>query len=258
MRLSLLLLISLIFACNLATPPTTVVPTAATPSMTATPDGWETIANGIQQRWVVTDEGFAYETIRIDPTQYTFRVHYREGDALTIREWRDELTGAMVIINANFYTPENIILGLLISDGFAYGRAYSDRGGTFFVQNGSVGIRWNTQQPYQGEAYEQAIQAFPMLVYNGQAVYNNRNDTTPSRRTVIGIDAQGRVIMMVTPGFGSSLYALSQYLVTTDIGFVHAFNLDGGGSTMMLRSVDNYMLTSLDPVPAVLALYAQP
>lgn len=255
MRLLLLFLISLIFACNLATSPTIVVPTATIPPVTATPDGWETIANGIQQRWYITDEGFVFETIRIDPTHYTFRAHYHPRDPLTIQEWRDELTGAVVIINTNFYTPENTILGLLISDGIAYGRAYTDRGGTFFVQNGSVGIRSNTQQPYQGEAYEQAIQAFPMLVYNSQATYNNRSDTIPSRRTVIGMDRQERVIMMVTPGFGPSLYALSQYLVTTDIDFVHAFNLDGGGSTMMYRSVDDYIFASLDPVPAVLAAY---
>ena len=252
MRLSLLLLSLLIFGCNLGSPP---VPPTATPPPTPTPDGWDTLANGIQQRWYLTEDGFAFESVRVDPTLYTFRTHYRPGAPLTIREWRDELPDAVVIINANFFTPEHTVLGLLISDGVQYGSAYTDRGGTFFVQNGTVGIRSNTEQPYQGEAFEQAVQAFPMLVYNGQAIYTNSNDTSPSRRTVIGMDNNGRVILMVTPGFGPGLYALSQYLITTDIGLVHAFNLDGGGSTMMYRSVDNYTLVSLDPVPAVLAVY---
>lgn len=254
MRLSLLLLFFWLFGCNLTNAPESGLPPPI-PAITATPDGWQTLAPGLDRRSYVTEEGFAFEAIRIDPNQYTFRAHYRPGEPLDVDGWLAQLPVATIVINANFFSPENTVLGLLISDSVIYGRSFTDIGGTFFVQDGVVGIRSNINQPYQGEAFQQAIQAFPMLVYEGQAAYSNSRDVLPSRRTIIGQDAQGRVILMVTPGFGPGLYDLSQYLVTTDIGLVNAFNLDGGGSTMMYRSVDDYVLRSLDPVPAVLAVY---
>jgi uncharacterized protein YigE (DUF2233 family) len=162
-----------------------------------------------------------------------------------------------VIVNVNFFTPEHTILGLLFSDGTRYGQSYTDRGGTFFVQNGAVGLRSNLEQPYSGENFEQAIQAFPMLVLRGTQAYSNARDLRPSRRTVIGIDSAGRVILLATPGFGIGLYDLSAYLPTTDLQLVTALNLDGGGSTMMRVQAADYTLRSLDPVPAVLAVYAR-
>jgi exopolysaccharide biosynthesis protein len=69
------------------------------------------------------------------------------------------------------------------------------------------------------------------------------------------MDAAGRVIIMVTTGFGMGLYSLSQYLPTTDLGLVNAFNLDGGGSSMLYVAANDYQILSFDPVPAVLAVY---
>ena len=243
--------------CNLAPFSAQVAPTATATVVPSNPEtaDWQTLASGLEERTYRTEEGFVFEAVRIDPTQYTFRAHYRPGEPLKMNAWRDLLPDAALIVNANFFAVDNTIQGLLISDGVAYGRSYTNRGGTFFVANDEVGIRSNIQQPYQGEAYEQAIQAFPMLVFNGLPAYHNSRAVRPSRRTIIGQDEQGRIILMVTPGFGPGLFALSQYLPTTDIDFVHAFNLDGGGSTMLYRSADDYTLPSFDPVPAVLAVY---
>jgi uncharacterized protein YigE (DUF2233 family) len=252
MRLFALALCFTFASCNLGT--LSIAP-ATVPPMLVIADGWHTLAPGLEQRTYVTAEGFMYEVVRIDAAQYTFRAHYRPHEPLSIYDWRTALPTAAVIINANFFSEENTILGLLISDNVLYGRSFTNRGGTFFVHNGLVGIRSNIAEPYQGAAYEQAIQAFPMLVYQGQAAYNNSRDILPSRRTLIGQDSQGRVLLMVTPALGHGLYGLSQYLVTTDLALVNAFNLDGGGSTMLYRAVDDYTLPSFDPVPAVLAVY---
>lgn len=254
MRFLLLVFIFLV-GCNLnQLEPTPIVSPTDTPP--ATNDGWQTIVAGLEQRRYVSAEGYIYDALRIDPNEYIFRAHYRAGDPLSIRQWQAELPAATVIINANFFSVENTILGLLISDGVQHGRSYSDRGGMFFAQaDGTVGIRSNIYEPYQGENFTQVVQAFPMLVYDGQAAYTNDNQNRITRRTIIGQDTQGRVILMVTPAFGHGLADLSQYLVTLDLNLVHAFNLDGGGSTMMYRAYDDYFLHSIDPVPAVLAVY---
>jgi hypothetical protein len=255
MRFSLLLMCLLFSGCNLTLAPSNLPTLFPTPSPTPTADGWDTVAQGLEQRTYLTPDQYVYQTIRIDPAYYTFRAHYRPGELLTLNEWREVLPGAAVIVNANFFTTENTVLGLLISDGVVYGQSFVDNGATFFVENGVPGIRSNLRQPYRGEPYEQAVQAFPNLVIDGEAAYNNSNDYRPSRRTIVGQDRQGRIVLMVTPGFGPGLYNVSQYLPTTDIGFVNAFNLDGGGSTMMYVAPVEYVLRSIDPVPAVLAAY---
>lgn len=220
---------------------------------------WETLALGLERRTYTSDNNSFGELIalRIDPTHYTFRAHYQAGDPLSLSSWRDNLTGAVAMINANFFDPDYNVLGLLVADGVTYGFPYTDRGGWLSVQNGQVSVRSNTVQPYQGEQVEQMVQAFPMLVLNGESIFTNGQGDRPTRRTVIAQDTQGRIIVMVTPSLGMTLVDLSAYLPTTDMNIVNAFNLDGGGSTMMFINAGStsYTLHSFDAVPAVLAVY---
>lgn len=229
---------------------------AATPPATDATDtdsnGWQQVLPGIEQRLYRTDLTF-FQTVRVDPTQVQFRVHYQPDNPMLIDEWQAALPDAQVIINTNFFDINNMVQGLLIADSITYGTPYRSRGGTFFVNtDDSVGIE---RSPYTGDPYWQAVQAFPMLIENGQPAYNNSNDRIPARRTLIGIDAQGRVVMMTTPGLGISLYGLSQYLATTDLNLVTALNLDGGGSSMLSIAASDTTVSSFDPVPAVLAVY---
>lgn len=250
-------------ACTLSTAQVAQVITPTDPpqvaaSPTADYETWQMIAPGLEQRIYIPEdtEILAMVALRIDPTQYQFRVHYTPGDASSLTEWLDQLPEPVALVNANFFDPQNNALGLLVSDGQVFGSSYRDRGGTFGILNGMPTVRSNIAQPYADEPYEQAIQAFPMLVLNGAQAYTNSRDTRRSRRTVIGQDAQGRIILMATPGLGLSLYELSEYLPTTDLGLVNAFNLDGGGSTMMWIADSDTRIFSFDPVPAVLAVYS--
>ena len=220
--------------------------------------GWETLDQGLAQRTLRPSGDIltSLRTLRIDPTHYTFRAHYRPGAPLTLTEWRDLLPDAVAIVNANFFDVNDRVVGLLVSDGVAYGESYTQRGGTFAVQaDGTVRIWSNALEPYRGQPLQQAVQAFPMLMVNGEQYNRNRQQTARSRRTVIAQDDMGRVLLMTAGGFGIGLYDLAAYLPTTDIGLVDAFALDGGGSTMMYIGPADYTLGSLDPVPSVLAVY---
>jgi len=254
-------LILLLVGCTLAAAtPTSTPPTATAPPpvRAATDAQWENIAPGLEQRVYIPGENELAQMIavRIDPALYRFQVHYRPGEPLSLRQWQDELPAAEIIVNANFFDPQHNILGLLISDGVRHGSTYTRRGGTFGILDGVPRITSNIQQPYQGEPYEQAVQAFPMLVYQGEQAFFNERGARGSRRTVIGQDDRGNIILMATPGIGLSLPDLSAYLAGTDIGFVNAFNLDGGGSTMMFVDASDTQVFSFDAVPAVLAVYA--
>jgi exopolysaccharide biosynthesis protein len=194
--------------------------------------------------------------VRIDPALYAFRAHYRPDAPLLVREWADALPEAVALINANFFDPQQQVLGLLVADGVVYGTPYTTRGGLFAIQDGLPRIRSNLTEPYQpGEALEQAVQAFPMLIEDGAPAFFNETGDRSTRRTAIGIDSQGRVIWIVTPLIGLTLAEMSAFLTASDLGIVDAFNLDGGGSTMLWLRPLEYALVSRDRVPAVLALY---
>lgn len=218
---------------------------------------WQSINEGIAWRLLVPDDNPLAQMIavRVDPALKRFRVHYQPGQPQTLRAWRDTLPEAQVIINANFFSPEFVALGLLIADGVPYGQSYTDRGGTFAVQENQVLMWSNLQRVYAGEALEQAIQGFPMLVLDGSMAYMDQRFTQRSRRTVIAEDEAGQVVILATPALGLSLPDLSAFLARSGLDLRTAINLDGGGSTMLYLAPTGYFLPSLDAVPAVLAVY---
>lgn len=246
-----------------AVTPFTVAPTYAPARATvyAPPpptSEWLSLTNGIEQRTLIPEGNLLAQKIvlRLDPQQVTFRAHYRPNAPLTLSEWRQQLPDAQVIVNANFFTQENTVLGMLISDGVRYGTSYSDRGATFYSDTAqTVGLYDNRGSGFISETWVQAVQAFPVLVWDGVQAYRNQQAVRPSRRTVLGIDTSGRVLLMVTPGIGLGLYDLSAFLSQSDLELARAVNLDGGGSTMLWLASASYALPSIDPVPAVLAVY---
>lgn len=234
-------------------------PALPAPSTSTT---WEQLAPGLERRFYRPGEDYAltqFVAVRIDPALYTFRVHYRPGDPLNLERWRAALPNAIAFVNANFFDAQHNALGLVVSDGVAYGQAYQGIGGMLQVQNNGVRVRSTILEPYNGEPLEQAAQAFPMLVTNGQASFANPQNDRISRRMVAGQDVQGRIVLIATASvIGMKLVDLSTYLASTDLQLVNAVNFDGGGSTMLALDAPGqppYHILSLDPVPTVLAIY---
>jgi uncharacterized protein YigE (DUF2233 family) len=245
-----------------------------TPSATATPPAdptadtlpiggaWEILASGLERRLYRPGSDYPltqFTALRVDPSLYTFRAHYRPAQPLTLQGWHELLPDAVAFVNANFFDPQGNALGLIVADGLVYGQAFPGYGGMLQVQNGQVRVRSNIVEPYVGEALEQAVQAFPVLVTDGQASYANTSGDRISRRTIVGQDSAGRIVLMITSSLiGMRLVDLSNYLPTTDLDLVTAVNLDGGGSSMMaVYPPVPFQLASFDPIPAVLAVYAR-
>lgn len=248
--------------CVLRKAAPTLIPTETTVPTPLAETQWVSLAPGLEQRVYVPDSNNTVtqmRALRIDPALYTFRAHYRPGQPLTLPQWLEELPGAVAFVNANFFTPQHEIVGMLVSDGVVFGASLQNLGGTFQVQNGQVRVRSNILEPYAGEPLEQAVQAYPMLVLNGTPAFTDTSRPDRfTRRTVVGQDANGRIILLATPLLGLPLVDLSAFLAATDLELINAFNLDGGGSTLMyvgLPGIPEYRLPSLDPVPAVLAVH---
>jgi hypothetical protein len=259
------LLLLLALCCGLMSactaPEPTRTPTVA-PALTAvSPDTWQTLAPGIETR-VLPGQGFLSQirTLRLDPAYNRFRAQYRPGDPLSTQDWRTALPEARIIVNGGFFDPAGNALGLVVVDGQTFGRPFADRGGTFLVRDGQPLVIASPMTDLTG-ALEQAIQGFPTLIRDRQAVYAGQGSDRVSRRTVIGQDSAGRILIFVTPLLGMSLSDLSTYLAGTELDLVHAINLDGGGSSMLVYHVPDsapVVLPAIDPIPLVLAAYPRP
>ena len=251
----LLLAASLLGGCNL--------PSALLPTLTALPVAtessvWMHIADGLQWRKLLPngDELAQLIVVRINPQKYRFRAVYRAEEPLSLSGWRALEADASVIVNANFFDSSHRALGLAVSDGLSHGRAYRDRGGTFLIRNGQATIVASRSESLASiDAIEQAAQGFPLLVEQGAQAYFTATGGQRTRRTMIGIDKQGYILIIVSPFLGLSLADLSAYLPSTRLEIDAAVNLDGGGSTMIALPGADYYQPSLDPVPMILAVY---
>lgn len=191
--------------------------------------------------------------VRIDPAAYRFDVAYRPGAPQSLAAWQAE-TGAAVVINGGYFTEENVATGLIVAAGTPSGASYGDFAGMFSVTDAGPEVRWLAQRPFDAsEPLVAAVQAFPLLVRpDGQAAYPEDNGAA-ARRTVIGQDHVGRIVLVVMPLGGLSLHGLSEWLAASELDLRIAFNLDGGASSGLLLP-DGTGEPSLAPLPAVITV----
>ncbi|HVO43864.1 MAG TPA: phosphodiester glycosidase family protein [Aggregatilineales bacterium] len=245
------------------TPPPGGVPNTAVP----TPSGWNPVAHGIQW-WQTSVRNSRQQSIdvlvvKVNPANVRFRVLYQPGQARSIQDWHAALPDALLIVNANYYDSSNRALGLVISDSLTYG-APSPRNddGMFQVTNGAARLRSLYVEPIGGgEQFEQAAQAYPLLMLQGQiAPINPDLSGTPARRTVLAQDSDGNILFVLFPNAGVTLSELGGMLQQLGLGITAAINMDGGQSTCLFLAIPNTpnpYLPGFAPVPVVLAAYAR-
>ncbi|MGH2521651.1 MAG: hypothetical protein ACRDH2_04020, partial [Anaerolineales bacterium] len=155
------------------------------PTANATPNStWLPLASGLDRReFAVPFPALGFEerviAFRVDPGLYHFRVLYSPGVPGFVSAWD---VSARLVFNASFFDEQDAALGLLVSDGRYFGTSYVGFGGMFSVAGGVPTIRSLITQPYQpGEALEQAVQGFPMLIYPDGSPYA-KEDGVRARR----------------------------------------------------------------------------
>jgi hypothetical protein len=245
------------------TPVVTLYAPTAAPTPTAMAQ-WQSTSTGVEflQRRERVGEGVGgaddwVTLVRVDLSATSLRVHYAPETPRTVRDWFGAISPD-VVINAGFFTPENKTAGLVVSDGKRYGQTYKGFGGMFSIRNGKPYLQWLAQQPYvQDAGITQAVQSFPMLLLNGQVIDGLPDDGSHNRRSFLGIDRAGRVVLGVCHSPVWTMTDLAHYLATNSLlNLSSAVNLDGGSSTgLWLQGVpDAFLLDSLELVPAVIAI----
>ena len=248
----LLFALTLLAACQVeiqvnVSPTSQVVPTQAlatliAPSPQATTvepsdSGWMQVAPGVEMRhWrVLVDANVPLADMiaaRFDPTQVRFHMGYKPNQPPTFDEWTTD-AHPLAAINGGFFNQTYQSTALVISNNAAFGESYVGRGGMFWVDStGHVGLRSLADQPYDStEPLVEAMQSWPILVKPGGVPAYHGDDPDRARRSVVALDQDGRVLLLVCASSTFTLRALSDWLGASDLAIDSALNLDGGSST---------------------------
>src|SRR6266550_3919349 len=273
--LLLCLLLSSLAACDII--PTTssngssgntssATTTTTQPSVQGTPqlNTWYRGAPGVEIRyedWKSPGNNEDTVTIvRFDLHHISLSVAYQPTKPLSMGEWMRQ-EHATAIINGGYFDNQNNATAMVISNGQSFGTSYNGFGGMLSVDNqGHIDLRSLSERPYDpnNEQLQQATQSSPMLVLHGKTTQFNTN-AAGSRRSIVAIDKQGRLLFIASPGTAFSLGELEDLLVGSDLSIDRALNLDGGASTGLYVNAGSQQVAidSITDLPLVIVVKAK-
>jgi len=193
---------------------------------------WQETAPGIAVRTLhyrgdVQEE--VVTAVRIEPARAIIRVVQKNAGVVSAGATASDIcpeSGAA--INAPYFTKEWKPVGLLVMDGKVYHPLRLDHDySVFWMRKGRPEILPRIGHVPKGVI--QAIQSKPRLVVDNCIPTFKEQPAT--RRSAIGIDALGHVILAATDGD----FTLDQWAecLRNGLGCVQALNLDGGPSTQL-------------------------
>lgn len=193
------------------------------------------------------------KAIRLGPGEFEIRLHWREKS-----EWFSpvdfgalaEKRGAAVILNAGYYDEKGRPMGYFRSGGKVFNSRVLYRGRNTFLHYGAMFTvgrksgrpRIVSREEFRKSGVTEAFQAGPLLVKDYkpvQGLSRYREYVRATRRTVVGLGAEGRLVVLVseTETRGISWCELQEFLVLPEsrggLGVRDAMNLDGGSSSQL-------------------------
>ena len=205
---------------------------------------WKPILQGVEFRKIVLERSDPRQVIQVKLVRFDGRwieprvihcaeYHLKSANVKTL----DEKSGAIAMINANYFDDRGAALGFLKSGGennpaiaksplFTAIFAIKDRL-PFIVH----------RDHFDPRQVDEALQAGPLLLAQGAPLTVTRGAGKQFRRSVVGVDGARRFVIGVTDNvFGGltwvelqELFGASEWRIeTTDL-----MNLDGGGSAQL-------------------------
>ena len=223
----------------------------STPEKLAAPEGLEFTRSTARS----DQQSVEVHRVSFDPKRHTFAVMDNPQGAFTLAT-AAEKRGALAAVNGGYFHADRRPLGLVVRQGktlhgFERAKLLS---GIISVRDGKVSIQ--RAGSFKSAGVQEALQAGPFLVENGQPIVG-LNDTRSAARTVVFTDSGGRAGFLITNrgtlAETAALLATPGLLEGSKIKI--ALNLDGGSSTAMwVRSDPPYHRRELKGVRNYLAI----
>lgn len=247
---------------------------AAKPKVSSTlavrkPGDWKLLDSGIEHRKMTlerSDPSYSFDLnlVRFGRQRVLPRIissgqfQLKSADAKTLAQ----RSGAMATINANYFDEKGKPLAFLKTANQEINRSVSKHAlytGVFGVQDSMPFIVHRDE--FQLTDAQEAIQSGPLLLKQGTAVPSIPGAGRYSRRAVIGMDKQQRLIVGVTDTvLGGLSFAELQELFSRpewQLETTELLNLDGGGSAQLYiktRSHEEF-ISGTSEVPVVIGFF---
>jgi len=222
------------------------------------------VATGVEVRYedwkIPGSDDDTVTIVRFDIHKIKLSIGYQPKQPLLMSEWMQQ-EHAIAMINGGYFDPQFKATALVISNGNVFGESYTGFGGMLSADaHGTVSLRSLRQQPYNPntEQLQQATQSSPMLMLGGKRTQFNA-DASQTRRSVVAMDKQGRLLFIASPDQVFSLDQLADQLASSDLSIETALNLDGGASTGLYVNggSSHVAIDSLAKLPLVVIVRAR-
>lgn len=212
---------------------------------------WKNVRKGVEFRKLTLQRSDPYQLIDLKIVRFDTRwivprvlhspaYNLRAADVKTLAE----KSGAIAAINASYFDENGRPLGFLkvaadeVSSRVSKSSLFT---GIFAVRNLLPFIAHRDR--FLSEQADEGLQAGPLLLLKGTRLSIIRGAGRQSRRSLIGIDKDQRLIAAVTDSFlgGLSWVELQEIFASEalQMGAADLLNLDGGGSAQLyLKALD--------------------
>lgn len=238
----------------------------------ADPGAWRATGLGLELRTVMLerlDPSYTLDLklIRIDSRRVIARVLHASQFQMKAASARAfaELAGAIAAVNANYFDEKGRALAYLKTADREINRNVSRHAlytGVFGVNESGpfVSHRDEFQPGHAGEA----LQSGPLLLHRAAPVEVTPGLGRYARRSVIGLDREGKLIVGVTDAvIGGLSFAELQELFSRpqwQLNAVELLNLDGGGSAQLYFKAGKFeeWLPGTSDVPVAIGFFSKP
>ena len=208
-----------------------VLRAADAPSAPDLGPGWTKTSDGLEV--AVRPAGSAMAVlVRVDLARFAVRLVPAGGAPLTAPAAMAQLDGAAAI-NGGFFDEAGRAIGWVVSDGREISPPSRRGWAALALRKDRAEIVPAATADARGVI--QAVQAGPRLVTGGRP--NARLKAQTARRSFVGVDAAGRLVLGCTGPSAVDAGVLARFLATPEadggVGLVDALNLDGGGSSQL-------------------------
>lgn len=217
------------------------------------PPLWQAVADGVEWREMqIKGAGFLNSDVEVSVLRLRpDRLHIGTGKLQDVQQWQ-ESTHSVAVVNGGFFDEKNHSLGLRQSDGKEITHLRHADWGVFYIQHGKARILHTKDfQNIDKSGISEAVQCGPRLVVDGHPTDLKEQW---ARRTGVGIDAAGNVLIAVCDNELSLRQWANFWASPQGLQCRQALNLDGGGSTQLALNSPS-VKTNIDgswPVPDVL------